>query len=631
MHEKALKIKKRLVPDSLSLAIAYDNLGNIFQDEGHFARAKRFREMARKIEERLAPRSLGLSETYENLGSLNQKMGDFQAAARVLSLECRLLSRFHPLHSRTEDLLWTRATQLLNAEELATAESQNLRLAVLRARSLQSDARLIHLFPDENPDEEKILQVLVGRDGRNASLIVLLMEMGLSEEAFSALCDGRARLLRAYFLLETRSDKSRKLALAFEEAARICEQLDNEAGEGEELHEMRLNARRSKGKALENLLSHQYEKLGISSNPFEAINEDSAALAYLVTDETTYIFVARHDGAVVSETIRKGEAWWRTNLQNHISSELDRRSRSFLYEDKLLPPKIFEALADAKRVIVLPDSPGIWGVPFEEFLNKPCVYSLALGSFTTKIPTGNEKFIAVKELFGAYNPDGKDGEKSVDTLGNVKPVPKFHPEMKKSIYKRLDGLADSVGDVAKRINAKVLSGPNAAPKTILELLPRAKFAEITTHGEVEPGLLNASLLLHEGPLLGRLHARDILNIKTHAWIFLLCCNSAGTDLGESPEKSGHGMGEGPMGMAYAFLRAGAPVVIASVAPIWTCDIEEFHRLFFDYAEKGESAIDCLHKTKQEIRNKNENFTRLITRNANPLILLGNPNATWAEI
>ena len=167
-------------------------------------------------------------------------------------------------------------------------------------------------------------------------------------------------------------------------------------------------------------------------------------------------------------------------------------------------------------------------------------------------------------------------------------------------YFQLPGAEDEVKMIGQILNVEPLTGKNATKEQVLSRLNSVSLVHIAAHGSAERGeiLLSPNLGCSEPPEEKDflLTMTDVLNAKLDAKLVVLsCCHS-----GRGKIKA-----EGVVGIARAFLGAGARSVIAS---LWAIDDEAtltFMRHFYEHLVKGQSASKSLHEAMKMMRESND--------------------------
>ena len=163
-------------------------------------------------------------------------------------------------------------------------------------------------------------------------------------------------------------------------------------------------------------------------------------------------------------------------------------------------------------------------------------------------------------------------------------------------FPHLPGAEEEVKMIGQILNTEPLTGKNATKDQVLSRLNSVSLVHIAAHGRKETGeiILSSNLPGSKRPkeedfLLTR---ADVLNAKLRAKLVVLsCCNS-----GRGEIKS-----EGVVGIARAFLGAGARSVIAS---LWSIDdkaTQVFMKVFYEHLAAGQSASMSLHQAMKWMR------------------------------
>ena len=162
--------------------------------------------------------------------------------------------------------------------------------------------------------------------------------------------------------------------------------------------------------------------------------------------------------------------------------------------------------------------------------------------------------------------------------------------------KQLPGAEEEVKMIGEILNVEPLTGENATKEQVLSGLNSVSLVHIAAHGSAERGeiLLSPNCGSPNPPKKKDflLTMTDVLNAKLKAKLVVLsCCHS-----GRGKIKA-----EGVVGIARAFLGAGARFVIAS---LWAIDDKAtltFMRHFYEHLVKGQSASKSLHEAMKIMR------------------------------
>ena len=167
-------------------------------------------------------------------------------------------------------------------------------------------------------------------------------------------------------------------------------------------------------------------------------------------------------------------------------------------------------------------------------------------------------------------------------------------------YPQLPGAVKEIKMIGQILNVEPLTGKNATKEQVLSRLNSVSLVHIAAHGSEERGEIllspnhGSSNPPEEKDCL--LTMTDVLNAKLDAKLVVLsCCHS-----GRGKIKA-----EGVVGIARAFLGAGARSVIAS---LWAIDDKAtltFMRHFYKHLVKGQSASKSLHEAMKMMRESND--------------------------
>ena len=167
-------------------------------------------------------------------------------------------------------------------------------------------------------------------------------------------------------------------------------------------------------------------------------------------------------------------------------------------------------------------------------------------------------------------------------------------------FPQLPGAVKEIKMIGQILNVEPLTGKNATKDQVLSRLNSVSLVHIAAHGSEERGEIllspnhGSSNPPEEKDCL--LTMTDVLNAKLDAKLVVLsCCHS-----GRGKIKA-----EGVVGIARAFLGAGARSVIAS---LWAIEDEAtltFMRHFYEHLVKGHSASKSLHEAMKMMRESND--------------------------
>ena len=173
-------------------------------------------------------------------------------------------------------------------------------------------------------------------------------------------------------------------------------------------------------------------------------------------------------------------------------------------------------------------------------------------------------------------------------------------KLKTMRHPQLPGAEKEIKMIGRILNVEPLTGKNATKEQVLSRLNSVSLVHIAAHGSEERGeiLLSPNLGSSEPPEEKDflLTMTDVLNAKLDAKLVVLsCCHSGRGEI----------KAEGVVGIARAFLGAGARSVIAS---LWAIDDEAtlaFMRHFYEHLVKGQSASKSLHEAMKIMRESDD--------------------------
>jgi CHAT domain-containing protein len=195
-------------------------------------------------------------------------------------------------------------------------------------------------------------------------------------------------------------------------------------------------------------------------------------------------------------------------------------------------------------------------------------------------------------------PDRKDVVRSLLIVGA--------PDVADPRYPKLAGAQKEIESIRNRLRAvpaRVYEGATATPAAFFDSKP-AQFSLIhfAAHGEANrQSPLDSSVVLSPGPRGFKLYARDIIGVPIRAELVTIsACRSA-----EARSYSG----EGPIGLAWAFLTAGANSVVAG---LWDVGDEATATLMdgmYAGIANGSSPAEALRQAKREMIQSGTKFRK----------------------
>ena len=163
--------------------------------------------------------------------------------------------------------------------------------------------------------------------------------------------------------------------------------------------------------------------------------------------------------------------------------------------------------------------------------------------------------------------------------------------------RELPAAKEEVEMIGAILNIKPLTGKEATKAEVLSKLNSVALVHIAAHGRAETG----EIFLSPNPTVAKkklkqedflLTMGDVLNAKLRARLVVLsCCHS-----GRGKIKA-----EGVVGLARAFLGAGARCVLASLWAISDEATLQFMRYFYEHLAEGQRASKALQQTMKQMR------------------------------
>ena len=159
-------------------------------------------------------------------------------------------------------------------------------------------------------------------------------------------------------------------------------------------------------------------------------------------------------------------------------------------------------------------------------------------------------------------------------------------------------------------NTKPLTGENATKAAVLSRINSVALVHIAAHGLPGTGeiILSPDPASLSGDFL--LNMKDILDSNLRAQLVVLSCCHSGR---------GQVNVEGVVGIARAFLGAGARSVIVTLWAIDDKATKEFMKHFYKHLSEGQLVSKCLHQARKHLR-ESENFNDV--RYWAPFVLIG---------
>jgi len=259
------------------------------------------------------------------------------------------------------------------------------------------------------------------------------------------------------------------------------------------------------------------------------------------------------------------------------SSSGEDSSLSTLYTILIKP---IEDLVQGDELIIVPDGP-LWLAPYAAFLGNDSRYLCE--SFRIRLIPSLTSMKMIMDCSSEYHSNRGAllvGDPWVEEVTNRKG---------KKLLKQLQFAKQEVEMIGQILNVKPLTGKDATKSEVLKGLNSVALVHFAAHGRMETGEIaltpdpkRASRIPTEEDYI--LTIADVLSVQMRARLVVLsCCHS-----GQGEIKA-----EGVVGIARAFMGAGARSVLVS---LWAIDDEatlEFMRSFYHRLVEGRSASESL--------------------------------------
>ena len=182
-------------------------------------------------------------------------------------------------------------------------------------------------------------------------------------------------------------------------------------------------------------------------------------------------------------------------------------------------------------------------------------------------------------------------------------------------FKQLEFAREEAQMIGRILDTTPLIGEHATKNEVLKRLSSVALVHIAAHGRMATGEI--ALAPNPSPVSRSpgqedfvLTMRDVLSAEMRAKLVVLsCCHSA----------CGEIKAEGVVGIARAFLGAGARSVLVSLWAINDQATMEFMKIFYQHLVKGESASTALNQAMKSMRESDE-FTEV--KYWAPFVLIG---------
>ena len=278
--------------------------------------------------------------------------------------------------------------------------------------------------------------------------------------------------------------------------------------------------------------------------------------------------LARDKGLAVQRSPNDGRQTQHLRLQE--------RALSTLY-DTIIDP--IQDLFSGSELVFIPEGP-LCLAPFAAFMRPDSKYLCESFSIRVAPSLTSLKMIAQSPVDYHYKSGILlVGDPWVQDVANLEPLPCAREE---------------VNMIGKMVGSTPLVGRQATKDEVLRRLGSVALVHIAAHGNIESGEIALAPNSGEGDFI--LTMKDVKSAQIRARLVVLsCCHSA----------QGEIKAEGVVGIARAFLGAGARSVLVS---LWAIDDKatlEFMKHFYQHLVAGKSASEALNRAMNCMRESTE--------------------------
>ena len=630
-HEQHLKLAQE-VEDKAAEGGAYNNLGSAHHNLGNFEKAIEYHNLALVIAKEVGNRAAEGS-AYSGLGVVSHSLGNFKEAIEYHQLHLCMTKEvgeraaegraytnigaaydslhdfekaieYHELYLRIAKEIGDTAGEATAYCNLGNAHA-SLGAMSKAANFFKSSVQLLDNLRDSlhSKDESKISLRNHYEGPYTALLMVLLQQNKITEALFTAE-KGRGQALMD--LMETQYGLKTPYARSSEEMQSMSDILSYTSSPtiflaldkttinvwvlAKEFHFMRnhVNERYAKENAFASLVSlneHVYSNIGV----LKSVKSEDRSLDEPPDEEVPINRTDEHEKATLSQDCE------------------DDPLRA-LY-DLVIGP--IADIIHGNDITIVPDGP-LFLAPFAALVDQNSRYLSE--TFTIRLIPTLTSLKMMAECPEDYHSTTGALLVGDPWVGSVR----IEAKGKKRKTKRLPQLpaakreVEMIGNIVK---TEPLTGERATKEEVLKRLSSVALVHIAAHGKAETG----EIALSPNPSLSSgnpkeedylLKLGDVKNAKMQAKLVVLsCCHS-----GRGEVKS-----EGVVGIARAFLGAGARSVLASLWAISDEATQEFMRHFYGYLAEGLIASKCLNQAMKVMR-ESDNFSRV--EHWAPFVLIG---------
>ena len=583
-YESSLKIAKE-VRDRVGEGASCANIGSAYLRIGDYEKAKEHYELHLKISQEVGDRARE-GAAYHNLGNCYIRQEDFKRACEYYQLSLKIAEEVGDKDVEAKSSYsiggWLEQFGLLQ-----------------EARSLyQSSVEIMNDVRDrlEGNDEWKISQ----RDLNQvvySSLWRVLLKQGKVGEALSAAEQGRAQSLRD--LLEAK--------YGFVKPSRLSPKADESVRDALSYLPLNTVFIAVQGRKIFHWVIQKGDvvklrKQEISDNStVDAITFLQSSIAVARENIGVRVMVNCEDRSLdeLTEGMQEQE---RTDETDSHSSGIESNALRTLYEVVIGP---IADLVHGEELTIIPEGP-LCLAPYAAFVDANSKYLAE--SFRIRVLPSISSLKLITDCSEAYHSNSGAllvGDPWVQEIG----------KKKKPRLQQLPCAKEEVEMIGKILGTAPLTGRQATKDEVLKRLSSVALVHIAAHGRIETGEIaltpnptRASKLPKEDDYL--LKMTDVMQIKLRARLVVLSCCHSGR---------GQIKAEGVVGIARAFIGAGARSVLVSLWAINDAATLEFMKTFYEHLLNGRSASQALSEAMKFMRESDEyNHVRFWA----PFVLIG---------
>ena len=585
-HKRHLKIAKE-VKDKHAKGGTFGNLGNAYHDLGDFKKAVKYHRRDLKIEKKIRDKQ-GKAVAYYNLGNAHRCLGDLTNAYKFCSLSLTIAKE---VEDRSLEALAYHSLGLVfeSQGELPKAVTHNQ-----YSVSLYNSLRVLLKSNDK-------WKVDFRNKNKNAysGLFRVLVKQGNIDQALFAAEKGRAQALTDLMDFSFCGGTSQHKT-GDEDLADLKNVPSNTVFQVVDEADVSLLVV-SEGKQVQLRQSKLTDSVSENSGARQSF-KSFIHLVYTQIDVRSNVRCENRSLDALRESRSKVDV--KTKEDNpHPPIQQDERGLSTLY-DTLMKP--VADLVKGDELLIIPDG-SLWLAPYAALKDGNSKYLCE--SFRIRLAPSLTSLRLIADC-----PDDYRKSSGALLVGDPWVAEVTDSEGKKLLY-QLPGAKAEVETIGRILNITPLTGRQATKREVLKRLSSVSLVHFAAHGCPETGQIALAPDPHRiSPDLKEedyiLTIEDVLKVKLRAKLVVLsCCHSGRGEI----------KAEGVVGIARAFMGAGARSVVVS---LWAIDDEatlEFMKCFYQHLAEGKPASESLNLAMKSLR-ESDRFHRI--RHWAPFSLIG---------